>query len=271
MGSHITSNKSKLRGKIENVKSKYILQKIFNYIIKDKTIKIVKYNKNIKNKININIDDYEKYCWREKVEIEIIPAENKYSKFSKFINIYDKNKYKYCHIYFNNNYKKQIKRNYLKKDENVTKINIILDKQIKSFFRLFYECRIEYISFKKYYRNNIILFKEMFGNCAYLKEANISNLNCKNWLWMERMFASCSSLKKVILPHVNSNIKSIDASDMFYYCKSLEEINLADFINFNIGCSYNINGMFYQCSNELKAKVREQFKDLDIKVYKVFS
>ena len=69
MGSHITSNKSKLRGKIENVKSKYILQKIFNYIIKDKTIKIVKYNKNIKNKININIDDYEKY-WREKIEIE---------------------------------------------------------------------------------------------------------------------------------------------------------------------------------------------------------
>ena len=270
MGSHIASNKSKLRGKIENVKSKYILQKIFNNIIKDKTIKIVKYNKNIKNKININIDDYEKY-WREKVEIEIIPAENKYSKFSKFINIYDKNKYKYCHIYFNNNYKKQIKRNYLKKGENVTKINIILDKQIQSFCRLFYECRIEYISFKKYYRNNIIVFKEMFGKCAYLKEANISNLNCKNWFWMERMFASCSSFKKVILPHVNSNSKSIDASDMFYYCKSLEEINLADFINFNIGCSYNINEMFYQCSNELKAKVREQFKDLDIKVYKVFS
>ena len=47
MGSHITLNKGKLRGKIENVKSKYILQKIFNNIIKVKTIKIVKYNKNI--------------------------------------------------------------------------------------------------------------------------------------------------------------------------------------------------------------------------------
>ena len=181
MGSHITLNKGKLRGKIENVKSKYILQKIFNNIIKDKTIKIVKYNKNIKNKININIDDYEKY-WLEKyeiVEIEIIPAKNNYGKF---INIYDKNKYKYCHIFFNNNYKKQIKRNFLKKDENVAKINIILDKHIKSFFRLFYECRIEYISFKKYYRNNIILFKEMFGKCGSLKEANISNLNCKKVL-----------------------------------------------------------------------------------------
>ena len=270
MGSHITLNKGKLRGKIENVKSKYILQKIFNNIIKDKTIKIVKYNKNIQNKININIDDYEKY-WAEKyeiVEIEIIPAKNKYGKF---INIYDKNKYKYCHIFFNNNYKKQIKRNFLKKDENVSKINITLYKQFNYFIRLFYECNcIEYISFKKYYRNKNFIFSHMFGRCYSLKEANISNLNSKISFLSERMFANCSSLKKVVLPHVNSNIKSIEATDMFYYCKSLEEINLSDFINFNIGCSYYINGMFYQCSDELKAKIREKFKDLDYEVYRVF-
>ena len=79
MGSCITLNKGELKGKIENVKSKYILQKIFDNIIKDKTFKIVKYNKNIQNKININIDDYENY-WIEKyksIEIEIIPAKNK--------------------------------------------------------------------------------------------------------------------------------------------------------------------------------------------------
>ena len=271
MGSHITLNKGKLRGKIENIKSKYILQKIFNNIIKVKTIKIVKYNKNIQNQLNINIDDYEKY-WRENselVEIEIIPAKNKYGKF---INIYDKNKYKYCHIFFNNNYKKQIKRNFLKKDENVAKINIIFDKQKNNFFRLFYERNcIEYISFRKYYRNNNAIFNDMFGKCDSLKEANISNLNCKNRFFMERMFTSCSSLKKVVLPHVNSNIKSIDATDMFYCCKSLKEINLSDFIDFNIGCSYNINGMLYQCSDELKAKVREKFKDLDYTVYRVFA
>ena len=72
-----------------------------------------------------------KKYWRENselVEIEIIPAKNAYGIFINFnFNyIYDKNKYsKYCHIYFNNNYKKQIKRNYLKKGENVAKINII--------------------------------------------------------------------------------------------------------------------------------------------------
>jgi len=87
---------------------------------------------------------------------------------------------------------------------------------------------------------------------------------------MERMFANCSSLKKVVLPHVNSNIKSINTIDMFYCCKSLEEINLSDFINFNIGCSYFIDGMFYQCSDEFKAKIREKFKDLDYEIYRVF-
>ena len=65
MGSHIISNKGKLRGKIEKVKSKYILQKIFDNIRKDKTIKIVKHNKNLQNKININIDDYEKILARK--------------------------------------------------------------------------------------------------------------------------------------------------------------------------------------------------------------
>ena len=79
MGSYITLNKDKLKGRIENIKSKYIVQKIFNNIRKDKAIKIVRYNKNIQNKININIDDSEKY-WIEKykpIVIEIIPVKNK--------------------------------------------------------------------------------------------------------------------------------------------------------------------------------------------------
>ena len=36
----------------------------------------------------------------------------------------------YYHIYFNNN---EIKRNYLDKNDNVEKLNIIIDYQIKSF------------------------------------------------------------------------------------------------------------------------------------------
>ena len=84
------------------------------------------------------------------------------------------------------------------------------------------------------------------------------------------MFKGCSSLKKVKLPHVNSNIKSVNAKDMFRYCKSLEEINISDFINYNIGCSYEINGMFYECSKELKKKIKDEIKDIDYKAFECF-
>ena len=42
----------------------------------------------------------------------------------------------YIHIYFDDN-KEEIKRNYLKENENVDKLNIIIDYQIKSFKELF--------------------------------------------------------------------------------------------------------------------------------------
>ena len=61
----------------------------------------------------------------------------------------------YFHIYFHNN-NEEIKRNYLNENENVKKIKIIIDYQIKSFENLFKICKcVEYIYFKKFYRNNI--------------------------------------------------------------------------------------------------------------------
>ena len=69
---------------------------------------------------------------------------------------------KYYHIYFNDN-KKEIKRNYLNENENVSKLKIIIDYQIKSFERLFDNCKcIEFINFKKFYRNNINNMSYMF-------------------------------------------------------------------------------------------------------------
>ena len=69
---------------------------------------------------------------------------------------------------------------------------------------------------------------------------------------------------------MNSNIKFVIAKDMFRYCKSLEEINLSDFINYNIRCSYEIYGMFYGCSKELKKKIKEEIKDIDYKAFECF-
>ena len=46
-------------------------------------------------------------------------------------------KKKYFHIYFNDN-KEEIKKTELNKEDKVSKINIIIDHQIKTFYLLFY-------------------------------------------------------------------------------------------------------------------------------------
>ena len=96
-----------------------------------------KYNKNIKNTINISINDYKEYFEiYSSIEIEIKPAKNKYSKF---IHI-SKNDEIYYHIYFDND-KEEIKRTYLKENDQIKTIKIIIDCQIKSFEMLFYSCK----------------------------------------------------------------------------------------------------------------------------------
>ena len=66
--------------------------------MKKKSLDVVKYNKKIKERINISIKDYKEYSEiYSLIEIEIKPIDNKYGKF---INI-NKEKEKYYHIYFN--------------------------------------------------------------------------------------------------------------------------------------------------------------------------
>ena len=64
--------------KFKIIKSKYILQKIFLNLQKRNTLEIIRYNKKIKHKLNITINDY------KKIEIEIISVKN---SSGKFINI----------------------------------------------------------------------------------------------------------------------------------------------------------------------------------------
>ena len=122
-----------------------ILKKIFNNLEKKKLLNLVKNNKNIKKRINININDYKEYSEKySSIEIEIKPANNEYGNF---INIKKEDEI-YYHIYFNND-KEEVKRNYINDDENIEKIKIIIDYQIKSFKKLFQNCEcIEYIYFK---------------------------------------------------------------------------------------------------------------------------
>ena len=119
-------NKIKSIIALEKLRSDYFLKLLFNNLEKKKLLEIIKYNKNIKKRINLNINDYKQYSEiYSSIELEIIPAKNKYSKF---ININGKDK-TYYHIYFNNN-KEEINRNFINKDDNIKNINIIIFKKL---------------------------------------------------------------------------------------------------------------------------------------------
>ena len=75
-------------------------------------------------------------------------------KYGEFINIPDYDK-EYYHIYFYNS-NEEIKRNYLIKTDKVKIIEIIINYQVKSFKKLFYDSKyINSIIFKKFFGINI--------------------------------------------------------------------------------------------------------------------
>ena len=169
------SNENKSSNKFKNVKSNYIFKKIYDNLSKKKLLEIIKYNNKLNKRLNLTINDYKDFCEKfSSIEIEIISSQN---LLGKYINI-DEDKGIYYHLYFNNNKKETKIRNLIKIDKNkYNKIKIIIDYQIDSLCDLFYGCdTIEYISFKKFHRNNIKDMSYMFSNCYSLKEINFSQL-----------------------------------------------------------------------------------------------
>ena len=248
------TNKTEAKCDLKNIKNDYFLMKVFNNLQKKNSLEMAKYNEKIKERLNLNINDYKEYCETySSIEIELIPVND---AFGEFINISEKNSL-YYHIYFNN--KEEIKRNYLGKNEKVNKINIIIDYQVESLFELFIDCVcIESINFKKFYRNNIINMSEMFCGCSSLKEINLSNFNTNNVTDMGYMFYGCSSLKEINLSNFNTN-NVTNMKGMFSRCPSLKEINLSNFNNNNVT---NMSYMISVCSDELKKKIKEQIKNI---------
>ena len=213
------------------LKSDYFIQKFFNYISERKSLEIIKYNKIIQKRINKDINNYkecsEKYS---SIEIEIIPMKNRYGEFI-FIK---ENEKEYYHIYFNDNKEEEIRRTSLNEDDTVSKINIIIDYQVTSFYCLFLNCKcIESINFKKFYRNNITDMSVMFRGCSSLKKLNINNFNTNNVTDMRLMFSECSLLKELNLNNFNTN-------------------NVIDMC-----------GMFSGCSDELKLKIKSKFNNFN--------
>ena len=81
MESKDTTSKVEEQG-LKNVKSHYIIQKIFVYMSERKALETIRYNKSIQKRINININHYKAYSEEySSIELDIIPMKGKYGKF----------------------------------------------------------------------------------------------------------------------------------------------------------------------------------------------
>ena len=255
--------------KLEKIKNNYFLQKTYDNINKKRALEIVKHNKTIQDRLNLSVKDYKEYSeLYTPIELEIIPTDN---PFCKFINVNEDDKL-YYHIFFDDNNKEITNTYEIFPEDNIKKIKIIIDYQVKSFKELFYDCQhIESIIFKKFYRTNINNMSSMFFLCYSLKELNLSNFRTDNVSDMSFMFYGCSSLKELNLSNF-STYKVTNMSFMFNDCSSLIALNLSNFITDNVkrmtsmfeGCSslkelnisnFNMNNvidkecMFYRCSS----------------------
>ena len=282
----IEKNQIKSMDKFNNLKADYFLEKVFNNLETKKSLYILKYNKVIKNRLNININDYKKYSEKySSIEIEIKAVNNEYDKFINYKNEDEK----YYHIYFDNK-KEEIKRNYINEDEDIKIIKIKIDYQVESFERLFEYCDcIESIYFKKFSRNkinnmsfmfsdcsslkelkfnnfktiNVINMCAMFNKCSSLTELNLNNFNTTNVANMSAMFSDCLSLKELNINNFNTtNLKY--AISMFHKCSSLIELNIN---NFNKANGIVMDDMFSQCPNELITKIKTRYKNIKDKAF----
>ena len=231
--------KTKSNKIFNNIRSDYILKYIFEFLTEKRSLKIIRYNKELLERLEITINDYKKY--KNRIEIKIIPIKELKEEKNIFINI-NENKILY-HIYFND-YRKEEKRNYITPKDKVTKIRIILERGIKSFEELFKDCTcIKSIYFIKYQRNDIINMRKMFYNCSSLLFLDLSNLITYNVTNMSYMFFECKSLMELDI--INFKTYNVyDMSNMFYGCQSLTDLNL---FNFDTSKVRNMWRMFFGC------------------------
>ena len=252
---------------IKSLKSDYFLQKLFDNMPKKKKLEIVRCNKRMQNRLDLGIKDYKEYSETfTPIEIEIIPIKDKHGRF-----INTEGNDEYYHIYFNDNEEDINNKYYIEEEDKVTKIKIIIDYQVKSFNKLFWNCGcIESITFKKFYRNNITDMYHMFSDCSSLKELNLINFNTNNvtnmegmFSNMEGMFSHCSSLKEINLINFNTN-NVTSMRSMFSECSSLIELNLT---NFNTNNVNDMSQMFSGCSSIKELNLTNFNSDNVIKSY----
>ena len=200
--------------------------------------------------MKVTIADYEKIFKQIKIELklvdnlsQIVEKERIWNSLAKFINrIEDKSFY---HIYFGES-KKEIDRDYIIKEDKLSKITILIDAEVTSLKNLFHKCIcIKEIEFIKFNRRDILDMSGMFRECENITKLNLSKLKTDNTTDMSYMFGYCNILEELDV----SNFKTDNVTNMFQMfslCHQLKKLNLSNFRTNNV---VNMGSMFLNAHN----------------------
>ena len=237
----------------KDINSKYILKHIIQNLTVRKYLDIIHYNKQIQKELDLSIKDYILFS---QIEIELKIDPNLCSKDKNiFIKEYPNLKNLF-HFYFNDD-KKETKKNYINKNENISKIKIIIDYNVTTLDELFKDCNIiQEINFIRFNRKNVTNMSYMFHCCENLSKIFFNGFKTPNVISMNNMFYKCISLKEIDL-NLFETKNVTDMSYMFYDCKTIQKLNLT---NFNTNKITNMSCMFGGCLLLKELKFPKEFK-----------
>jgi surface protein len=210
-----------------------------NYIVAELCIKEEDINKDIRI-----LNSYEKsseYNFKKNLRENLNFSEFTLKK-EEYMN---ENEIKKCQITIND---EPIPFNYFHKFKSKGKYTI--KYSFKDFLtrtnNMFFECSfLTNIDLSNFDSENVTNISEMFLGCSSLINIDLSNFNTEKVTNMSFMFNSCSSLLSLNLSDFHTN-NVTNMSNMFSKCSSLIFLDLS---NFNTNNVNNMTEMFYGCSS----------------------
>ena len=240
---------------LNNIKSNYIFQIILKeYLTKAQYFNLVRYNKNLQKKLELNINSYKEFYQRffNRIEIELLPiSSSELDLEKKYFFINRKENKSYYNIYFDDNKNQKIDRTFITADDKVKKINIFLEIEIKELKGLFNNCEcLKEIKFTKFNRDDFTDFNNMFYGCTNLIKLDVTKFKTSNAKKLSWMFAQCKSLTKLDITNFDtSNVT--DMNMLFSGCLHLKELKF----NFDTKNVIKMNRMFFKCQSLIKIDV----------------
>ena len=118
--------------------------------------------------------------------------------------------------------------------EGIHNVSLILDEELESMSNLFQDCYyLLEIDLSNLDTSKVTSMSGLFKRCTSLTYIDFSTLDTSNVTDMSEMFLSCSSLTSINLLSLNTS-KVTNMNNMFSACGNLEEIKLSKIDTSNV-------------------------------------